>query len=49
MNPIFILLVILGAGLVWVIGSFLFPIIGKMALNVWKELKININEEEEDI
>lgn len=46
MNPIFIFIVLIAAGLVWFIGSFMFPIIGKACLKLWEELKINLDEEE---
>ena len=51
MNPIFVLLVILCGVILWFSISSLFPLIGKVILDIIEEIKFNIiidDEEEKD-
>lgn len=45
MNPVFLLLVILGGGLLWVSINFLFPIIGAIFYKIYRDTQKNIQKE----
>ena len=44
MRPIFILLVILGAILLWFLLSFAYKPLGKLFYRIWKDASDEINE-----
>lgn len=46
MNPVFILLVLLGAFLVWILGSFLYVGIGNLVYKIGKEAVDEMNKGE---
>ncbi len=48
MNPAFILLVLLGAVVVWFLLSFAFIPIGKFIYRIWKDAVDSINKEESE-
>ena len=48
MNPIFVLLVILAAVLLWFLLSFAFPWIGKLTWKLWKDAEYNMRKEEKE-
>lgn len=50
MNPVFVLLVILGATLLWFLLSFAFRPIGRFFYRIWKNAvdEINKNDESEE-
>lgn len=45
MNPAFILLILIGAVLVWFLLSFAFYPIGKFIASCWKRTKDDMNKE----
>ena len=49
MNPIFILLVVMAAALLWFLLSFAFPWIGKLALKIGRDAKRNIEKTEDSL
>lgn len=46
MNPVFIFLVLLGAFLVWILGSFLYVKIGSLVYRIGKEAVDEMNKGE---
>lgn len=48
-NPIFVILVIAFAVLIWFLLAFLYPVIGKIFYRIWKGAvdEINKNDDEE--
>lgn len=46
MNPVFIFLVLLGAFLVWILGSFLYVKIGNLVYRIGKEAVDEMNKGE---
>ena len=46
MNPVFIFLVILFAIFIWGALNIFFPIIGDVLLDMWNDIKRNLNEKE---
>lgn len=50
MNPVFIILVILGAVVLWFLLSFAFRPIGRFIYRIWKDAvdEINKNDESEE-
>ena len=48
MNPIFVLLVILAAVLLWFLLNFAFPWIGKLTWKLWKDAEYNMRKEEKE-
>lgn len=47
MNPVFVVLVIIGAVVLWFSMNSLFPKIGEIICGLFEETKNNINEEKE--
>lgn len=47
MNPAFVILVILGAVLLWFLLSFVFFPLGKVVYRLWKDAIDEINREDE--
>ena len=47
MNPVFVVLVIIGAIILWFSMNSLFPKIGEIICGLFEETKNNINEEKE--
>lgn len=47
MNPVFVILVIIGAVILWFSMNSLFPKIGEVICGLFEETKNNINEEKE--
>ena len=47
MNPVFVILVLIGAVILWFSINSLFPIIGAFVCGLFEETKNNINEEKE--
>ena len=48
MNPVFVLLVILGGIILWFSINSLFPVIGKYVCGLIEETKYNITKEDEE-
>lgn len=48
MNPVFILLVILGGVLLWFSINSLFPVIGRFLCGLWEETKFNMSNNDEE-
>lgn len=48
MNPAFILLVLLGAVVVWFLLSFAFRPIGRFIYRIWRDVVDSINKEESE-
>lgn len=48
MNPVFILLVILGGVLLWFSINSLFPMIGRFICGLWEETKFNMSNNDEE-
>lgn len=48
MNPAFIILVLIGAGLLWLLLSWLFPFIGTISKRLWNDAKYNMNKDEKE-
>lgn len=46
MNPVFIILIVLGAVLVWFLLSFVFYPLGKFIYRIWKDMIDEMNREE---
>lgn len=44
MNPVFIVLVILGAVILWFSINSLFPLIGRIVCGLWEETKYNMTD-----
>ena len=44
MNPMFIILVLIGAVGLWFVGNSLFPIIGKVLYDLFEETKFNMSD-----
>lgn len=44
MNPVFIVLVVLGAVILWFSINSLFPVIGKIVCGLWEETKFNMTD-----
>lgn len=49
MNPVLILLVIIGAVALWFLLSFLYKPIGKLITRIYKDAVDEINENENDL
>lgn len=47
MNPVFFILVILGAIILWLLLSFVFYPLGKIGYRLWKDAIDEINREDE--
>ena len=47
MNPVFVILVIIGAAILWFSMNSLFPKIGEVICGLFEETKNNINKEKE--
>ena len=47
MNPVLIVLILLGTFLIWVLGSFLFRPIGSVTKKLIDDVKDSISEEDE--
>lgn len=48
MNPVFIILVILGAILLWFLSLFVFYPLGKFLYQLWKDATDEMNKEDKD-
>ena len=48
MNPVFLLLVVLGGVLLWFSINSLFPKIGKILYGLWEETKFNMSNDDDD-
>lgn len=48
MNPVFIVLVVLGAVILWFSINSLFPKIGKILYGLWEETKFNMSNDDEE-
>lgn len=48
MNPMFVLILIIGAIILWFLLSFAFPVVGKFIFNIWKDAKHNIEKEDKE-
>lgn len=44
MNPFFVILVILGAVILWFSINSFFPLIGKIICGLWEETKYNMTD-----
>lgn len=49
MNPMFVLILIIGAIIIWFLLSFAFPIVGKFLFNMWNDAKDNIEKEDKEV
>lgn len=47
MNPILIILILIGGGLLWLLCSFLYQPIGKLFKRLWDDAKDSMFNEEE--
>jgi len=47
MNPLFILIVIAITVCLWVVLNNFFDPIGRVLLDIWRDIKRNLNKEEE--
>lgn len=47
MNPILIILILIGGGLLWLLCSFLYRPIGKLSKTLWDDAKNSMFDEEE--
>lgn len=47
MNPVFIILVILGAAALWFLLSFLFRPLGNLFFKIWEDAMNEINKKED--
>lgn len=47
MNPAFIILILLGAVVLWFLLSFVFYLLGKIVHRIWKDAVDEINREDE--
>ncbi len=48
MNPVFLLLVILGGVILWFSINSWFPKIGKILCGLWEETKFNMSKDDDD-
>ena len=48
MNPVFIVLVVLCAVILWFSINSLFPVIGKIVCGLWEETKFNMTDNDND-
>lgn len=48
MNPVFLLLVILGGVVLWFSINSLFPKIGKILYGLWEETKFNMSNNDDE-
>lgn len=48
MNPVFLLLVILGGVLLWFSINSLFPKIGRIICGLWEETKFNMSDNNDE-
>ena len=48
MNPVFLLLVVLGGVLLWFSINSWFPKIGKILCGLWEETKFNMSSNDDD-
>lgn len=48
MNPVFVVLVIIGAVVLWFCVNSIFPIIGKIVCGIFDETKDNITRKENE-
>ena len=48
MNPVFLLLVVLGGVLLWFSINSWFPKIGKILCGLWEETKFNMSDNDEE-
>lgn len=50
MNPAFVILVLMGAGALWFLLSFVFYPLGRLIYRIWKDAidEINKNDESEE-
>lgn len=48
MNPVFVLLVLLGGIVLWFSINSLFPVVGKFVCDLFEETKFNITKEDEE-
>lgn len=47
MNPVFVVLVLLAGGLLWLLLSWLFPILGSVGKRLWNDAKYNMSKDDE--
>ena len=48
MNPVFLLLVVLGGVILWFSINSLFPLIGKIIYGLWEETKFNMTNDDDE-
>ena len=48
MNPVFLILLFLGAGFLWLILAFAYPTVGKFFSKLLEDAKDQINKEERE-
>lgn len=48
MNPVFLLLVVLGGVILWFSINSWFPKIGKILCGLWEETKFNMSNDDDD-
>lgn len=48
MNPVFLLLVILGGTALWALLNIFFPIIGAILVDMYRDIKRNLNKKEDE-
>lgn len=48
MNPVFYILVLVAAALLWLLLSWLFPFIGTVSKRIWNDAKYNMNKDEKE-
>lgn len=48
MNPVFIFLVAVGAGVLWFLLSFLFRPLGNLVFKIWRDAVDEIKKEDEE-
>lgn len=46
MNPVLIILIVIGAVILWFLSSFVFYPLGKLVFRVWKDAMDEINKED---
>ena len=48
MNPVLVMLILMGAFVLWLLCSFLYKPLGKLASRLWEDAMEEMNEEKEN-
>ena len=46
MNPVFVALVLIAGTLLWLLLSWLYPIIGSVSKRIWEDAKYNMQKDD---